>query len=42
MTYPTTSSASDVWSLRDVYKAEAGLPEGLLLLVDLAQLQLLA
>jgi len=24
MTYPTTSSASDVWSLRDVYKAEAG------------------
>jgi len=23
-TYPTTSSASDVWSLRDVYKAEAG------------------
>jgi hypothetical protein len=22
--YPTTSSASDVWSLRDVYKAEAG------------------
>ena len=24
MTYPTSSSASDVWSLRDVYKAEAG------------------
>jgi len=24
MSYPTTSSASDVWSLRDVYKAEAG------------------
>ena len=23
MSYPTTSSASDVWSLRDVYKAEA-------------------
>ena len=24
MSYPTTSSASDVWSLRDAYKAEAG------------------
>jgi len=24
MTYPTSLSASDVWSLRDVYKAEAG------------------
>jgi len=24
MSYPTSSSASDVWSLRDVYKAEAG------------------
>ena len=24
MTYPTSSTASDVWSLRDVYKAEAG------------------
>ena len=24
MTYPTSSSASDVWSLRDVYKAVAG------------------
>jgi len=23
-TYPNTTSASDVWSLRDVYKAEAG------------------
>jgi hypothetical protein len=23
-TYPNTNSASDVWSLRDVYKAEAG------------------
>lgn len=24
MAYPTTTAASDVWSLRDVYKAEAG------------------
>ena len=32
-TYPNTTSASDVWSLRDVYKAEAGdeWPSGLVL-----------
>jgi len=39
-TYPNTTSASDVWSLRDVYKAEAGgnWPEVVLATINITSL----